>query len=171
MKENKKSYLTKLGLRWEEMKDRYNERLVKKLKASPIGYPLFHLFVMLYFVFIIMSIVLVVNYITKPVPFEIEGSCNTGFIGIDFQSEFKNYDLNEVIKEYRLIKQFGDEINGYLSGGIDIGYYSTTPETAFVMYKTIFMPKELNLKNIDGLNCNFKVKGAIPLNQLSKVNW
>ena len=171
MGKNKENWFVRFDNWMQKYLDRLNKREIGLYKASPIGYPLFHLFVMLYFVFIIMSIVLVVNYITKPVPFEIEGSCNTGFIGIDFQSEFKNYDLNEVIKEYRLIKQFGDEINGYLSGGIDIGYYSTTPETAFVMYKTIFMPKELNLKNIDGLNCNFKVKGAIPLNQLSKVNW
>ena len=175
MGKNKKNWFVRFDNWLQKYLDRLNKREIGLYKASPIGYPLFHSFFMLFFLLFFVSLFVItvwfMSIMIKPVPFEIEGSCNTGFIGIDFQSEFKNYDLNEVIKEYRLIKQFGDEINGYLSGGIDIGYYSTTPETAFVMYKTIFMPKELNLKNIDGLNCNFKVKGAIPLNQLSKVNW
>lgn len=50
--------------------------------------------------------------------YELEGSCNTGFIGIDFQSKYND---------------------------------------------TKFLPDKFNLKNIDGMNCNFKIKGNVPI--------
>ena len=73
-----------------------------------------------------------------------------------------------MIKEYELLRKFADVYNG--TSLIDkFNEYGTTPETAFRMLKSIYLPKELNIKNIDGLNCNFKVNGAIPLNQLQNM--
>ena len=135
MGKNKKNWFVKYDNWLQKYLDRLNKREIGLYKASPIGYPLFHLFVMLYFVFIIMSIVLVVSYIIKPIPFEIEGSCNTGFIGIDFSERFV---FNESSQSKELLS---------------------------------YNPQKLNLKNIKGLNCNFKAKGAIPLNKLLQVNW
>ena len=132
----------------------------------------------LYFgLYILMSILLFLlvlvglneYYKHKLIPFEIEGSCNTGFIGIDFQSEFKNYDMVDLVNEYTLLKQFTDRNNASLN--YDFSGYNTESQSAFTMFKSIYFPKHLNLKNIDGLNCNFKVKGAIPFNKLQGVNW
>lgn len=67
--------------------------------------------------------------------YEIEGNCNTGFIGVDFQSSF----MNENYKDKR-------------------GY-----DYNFTKYNNEWLPNRFNLKNIDGLNCNFKVKGKFPL--------
>ena len=76
---------------------------------------------------VIILTLFIAGYImyTEKVKFEIEGSCNTGFIGIDFETE-KNED---------------DELE----------------------------PKSLKIKNIDGLNCNYKIKGAIPKNKLNEL--
>ena len=77
-------------------------------------------------IILVLAIFMVLTILhTKPIDFEIEGSCNTGFIGIDFETE-KNED---------------DELE----------------------------PKSLKIKNIDGLNCNYKIKGAIPKNKLNEL--
>ncbi len=67
--------------------------------------------------------------------YELEGSCNTGFIGVDFQANF----VNEKYKE------------------------KTEYTYNFTKYNSEWYPKLFNLKNIDGLNCNFKVKGKFPI--------
>ena len=91
-----------------------------KLKYISEMNPMFVLLAVAFFMFFA-----IIMMGTELVPFEIEGSCNTGFIGIDFESE-KNED---------------DELE----------------------------PKSLKIKNIDGLNCNYKIKGAIPKNKLNEL--
>lgn len=86
-------------------------------------------------IFILLSII--VFYNMQPVKFEVEGSCNTGFLGIDFEGNFYN-------EEYRQKNDaFGDEYN-------------------FSKYNTEFLPQHFNLKNIKNLNCNYKIKGNLP---------
>lgn len=69
---------------------------------------------------------------TGIIPFEVEGSCNTGFIGLDFSERFV---FNESSEKKELLS---------------------------------YNPQKLNIKNIDGLNCNFKVKGGIPYSEVLK---
>lgn len=96
-------------------------------------------------IFLFMSItfflVFFYNYY-QPIPFEVEGECNTGFIGIDFQSEFKNEKYKE---------KTGTDFN-------------------FTKYNSELIPKLLRLNNIDGMNCHYKIKGAIPKNIIIN-NW
>lgn len=124
-----------------------NQMNVISTKA-PRTYMLFLSF--LFFIAILVVIGILFNNYQKMrvIPFEVEGSCNTGFIGIDFKTEFDNqpYSVLDRIydgsnpQDFRLVKHI---------------YYFREP-----------LMKHINLKNIDGLNCNFKVKGAIPLNKL-----
>ena len=88
---------------------------------------------------------------TRAVPFEIEGSCNTGFIGIDYKSTFDNQPYSYLQQVYE---------------GPDPQSFKLVKHTR---YFKEYIPKEINLKNIDGLNCNFKVKGVIPLNILQVI--
>lgn len=88
---------------------------------------------------------------TRAIPFEVEGSCNTGFIGIDFKTEFDN-------QPYSILDRIYD--------GSNPQDFRLVKHTRYFME---YLPKELNLKNIDGLNCNFKVKGAIPNNILQRI--
>ena len=108
---------------------------IEKYKSSPIGYPLVIICSFVYFVVLVFLLL----WFLKPVPYEIEGSCNSGFIGVDFQSEFKNEEWKER-NEYEVYNPHN-----------------------FTRYKPNIIPKKLNLKNIDGLNCNFKVKGYLPV--------
>ena len=105
---------------------------------------------------LLMLVVIIIGlnqyYNSRLIPFEIEGSCNTGFIGIDFQSTFDNQPYNQKIAQSTTFYQ-----NGTIEEK-DVRFN--------VKYDREFLLKQLNLKNIDGLNCNFKVKGAIPLNKL-----
>ena len=89
----------------------------------------------------------------KPVPFEMEGSCNTGFIGIDYKSIIDNQPYTTLDRIY--------------DGSNPEDFRLVSHRRYFVEY----LPKELNIKNIDGLNCNFKIKGAIPLNKLQDLEW
>lgn len=66
--------------------------------------------------------------------FEMEGNCNTGFIGVDFQGEFEN-------EPYAIEKQ---------KGFMDYN---------FTEHDSEFLGKYLNVRNIDGMNCHFKMKG------------
>lgn len=91
-------------------------------------------------------------YKNRLIPFEIEGSCNTGFIGIDYKSTFDN-------QPYSYLKQIYD--------GSQPQDFKLVKNTKYFIE---YLPKELNIKNIDGLNCNFNVKGAISLNILQEVN-
>ena len=152
MKGNKKSYLTEFRLWIEKSKDKHAERLVKKLKASPIGYPLYTFLFSIGFILVFGFTLLFIYSVIKPVPFEVEGNCNTGFIGIDFQSDI----LNEPYKQ-KLALSTTYFPNGSIEGK-DIRFVTH--------FDRELLPKKLNLKNIDGLNCNFKVKGAIPLSLL-----
>ena len=85
--------------------------------------------------------------------FEIEGSCNSGFIGADYAILFDN-------QPYEYIERVYDGSNPQ-------DFRLVAHRKYFIEY----LPQKVNVKNIDGLNCNFKVKGAIPYNQLQEVNW
>lgn len=68
----------------------------------------------------------------KPVPVEIEANCNTGFIGVDF----KGYWRNE--PHQMILAGWGESVK----------------------YRQTFLPTQFDLKNIDGMNCHWKFKGA-----------
>lgn len=153
MKENKKSYLTEFDLWWNERADKSTERFVKRLKASPIGYPLFQFGIALYFLTLLLCFSFLFYQAIKPYPFEIEGSCNSGFIGIDYKSTIEN-------QPYAVLNRVYDGANPN-------DFRLVNKKRYFQEY----LPKELNLKNIDGLNCQFKIRGAIPLNILQESNW
>lgn len=126
---------------------------IENYKTSPIGYPLVIISTLAYFIIMVFFAVHIMKYVITPVPFEIEGSCNTGFIGIDYKSTFDN-------QPYSYLQQVYDGSNSN-------DFRLVSHRRYFIEY----IPKELNLKNIDGLNCNFKVKGAISLNQLQNMRW
>ena len=139
MGKNKKNWFVRFDNWLQKYLDRVTKRKIGLYNASPIGYPLFNSFIMLFFLLFFVSLFVItlwfMSIMIKPVPFEIEGSCNTGFIGIDFSERFV---FNESSQSKKLLS---------------------------------YNPQKLNLKNINGLNCNFKAKGAIPLNKLLQVNW
>ena len=87
------------------------------------------------------------NVTTQPIPFEIEGSCNAGKVNLNFDAEFKNqaYDRKTEIWEVRL----SNKKNIYLTE-----------------YNTEFYPKSISLDGLENINCNYKIKGAIPKNLL-----
>ena len=115
---------------------------MEKNKKNPIGY-----------IVILIGFMLFLVKMAAPVPFEIEGSCNTGFIGIDFKTEFDN-------QPYSVLDRVYNGSNPQDFRLVSHQYYFREP-----------LMKYINLKNIDGLNCNFKVKGAIPPSKLQEVNW
>ena len=114
---------------------------------SPLSYMIFWNLLVFGALIAFVSVMFMEYQRTRVFPFEIEGNCNTGFIGIDYKSTFDNQPYDYYWKDI-----VGDPHKS-------IAYYVK------------YIPKELNLKNIDGLNCNFKVKGAIPYNLLREVNW
>lgn len=146
MKKNKLNLVRWLGKSMQRNLDKSVERRTKLYKASPIGYPLTHLFIMLYIVSLILSAIWVISIISKPIPFEVEGSCNSGFIGVDYSMDFRN-----------------EPYKRELWSGLSIA-------KNFTNYKVGPYPRHFNLKNIDGLNCNFKAKGAIPLIALQELS-
>mgnify|MGYP001590466767 CR=1 FL=1 len=78
----------------------------------------------------------------KSYPFEFEGKCNADFIGVDYEMNFKNEEYNEKEK------------------------YNELGSNLYAVNRTRYWienyPKHLNLKNIHGLNCNFRMKGEFP---------
>lgn len=146
MRKNKKSYFMEFDLWSHRIADKYTERMTKKYKASPIGYPLFQIGIIIFFFGLFITTLWFMTQIIKPIPFEVEGNCNTGFIGVDYSMDFRNEPYKR--------EQWG---------GLSIA-------RNFTAYNIEPYPKELNLKNIDGLNCNFKAKGAIPLNKLQELS-
>ena len=74
---------------------------------------------------------------------EIDGSCNTGFIGVDFQSDIKNQPY---LTERQISSRFDE--NGLVVNNMN-----------FTVFNQEFFPKVFNVKNIDGLNCNYHFKG------------
>ena len=91
------------------------------------------------YIVLAISIIAVTVYVTMPkllmASFEVEGSCNSGNIGVDFQSDFAN-------------EKYKDK-HGY--------------DYNFTRYNNEIIPKKLNLKNIDGVTCTYKVKGNLPI--------
>ena len=90
---------------------------------------------------------------TKPLPYEFEGSCNTGFIGVDFQSDIKNQPY---LREQQISSRFED--GKLIENNVN-----------FTVFNQEFFPKVFNVKNIDGLNCNFKVKGELPQSEIKRL--
>lgn len=86
------------------------------------------------------------NIIVEPIPFELEGQCNTGNINVNFQGEFQN----QPYKEKRLID--GKNIS-------------------LIKYNTEFYPKSVSFDGLQNLNCRYKIKGAIPKNIIISRGW
>lgn len=78
------------------------------------------------FIIAIILAFILVMYLssTRVVNFEIQGKCTSGFVGIDYKSNYNGTDL---------------------------------------------VPEYLNLKNIDGMECIYKIKGSIPKDKLNKI--
>ena len=149
MKGNKESRFVKW---WRS----FEEQIYIASTKAPMAWGIFWCLLLFASILIIFGFLYIDYQKTRAIPFEVEGSCNTGFIGIDFKSVFDNQPYMQEV---------------YMGG---VYYHNGTKEEKIRKYRNyerVLMPKELNLKNIDGLNCNFKIKGAIPYNQLQEVNW
>ena len=103
---------------------REEEIHIAQLKA-PMAFSFINIMIVFFAILSLVSVVVSAYFNSLPLSYEIEGSCNTGFIGLDFSERFV---FNE-----------------------------TNPEKPLIS----FNPQKLDVNNIDGLNCNFKVKGAI----------
>ena len=98
------------------------------------------------------SLWLVMMYVTKTIPVEYEFFCNTGFIGVDFKSDFEYQPfMDKVVKSTTYFP------NGSIS---EDARYRTK-------YDSTYLLKELNIKNIDGLNCHGSFKTEISLGILN----
>lgn len=113
---------------WKRLFNSTVEKHEKELlyyKASPKWYPLSAALTEIFITAIIFGGFVAIITFLLSLPIEVEGSCNSGFIGIDFSERF-------VFNESSIRKEL---IN--------------------------YNPQKLDIKNIDGINCNYKVK--IPL--------
>src|SRR3990167_6825613 len=77
----------------------------------------------------------------KPIETSFEGTCNTGLIGLDFRSEFDN-------------QPYSDNIT--ISTGCD-GNGCFNEEREIKRYHQEWLPEKFNVKNIEGLTCDFKL--------------
>ena len=131
----------------EEKKKRWYERFEEEhhnfMMKSPFIYNLYWV-VAQTSILVSLLVVFYWMYISIGVayPLEMEGRCNADFIGIDYEMEFRNEEYNDK----------------------DVSVYSMNR----TRYWTENYPKHLNLKNIHGLNCNFRMKGEFPLNIIRK---
>ena len=144
MEKEKKSF-------WKNLKNGFekSEEEIHSIKLkSPLSYIIFWNLTVFLFILVLIGFMFLAYQSTKLIPFEMEGSCNTGFIGIDYKSIFVNQPYSTLINK---------------------GYYTAEDVLNVTRYIKEYLPKEFNLKNIDGLNCNFKVKGAIPLNIFKQI--
>ena len=85
------------------------------------------------------------SFVLYQLRFEIEGDCNTGFIGFDMMGKFENEPY-----PYQMAVSPSCKDN---TCNYDI--YQN-----FTKYDIEWLPQSLNLKNIDGMNCHLKVKGS-----------
>lgn len=116
----------------EKQKKKWYEKLDDAHQNFMIKSPFIYNIYWIVYMVTIGGCLFLLYIILKPIPFEMEGSCNTGFIGIDFSERFV---FNE-----------------------------TNPLKPLLSYN----PQKLDLKNINGLNCNFRVKGEMPLDILRR---
>ena len=106
------------------MKYRYGLKLLT-IGGTPKEHIVLNIGVYVIFIFLCVVLLVFVNNVTKPVLFELEGNCNTGFVGVDFSERFV---FDESSKTKGLIN---------------------------------YNPQKFDVKNIDGMNCNLKIKGEI----------
>ena len=143
MKQNKNGY-------WKLVKNgfiRIEEQMDILITKAPKSYILFWNLTIFGVLVIIGGVMFLEYQKTKAIPFEVEGSCNTGFIGVDYQMDFKN-------EPYK---------SEWYSGNGSLVNRTAVHTTNY--------PRHLNIKNIDGLNCNFKLKGAVPYNKMQEIGW
>ena len=76
--------------------------------------------------------------------FEIEGSCNSGSIGVDFQSNFVNNPYQEPAS------------STFINGTMLVKRWETN-------YDTKLLPKKFDIKGMDAVTCSYKAKGNIPI--------
>ncbi|KKN02320.1 hypothetical protein LCGC14_1118750 [marine sediment metagenome] len=100
--------------------------------------------ILLVFGLLATLIILTINQ-SQLIPFELEGSCNSGKVNINFDAEFRN-------QAYSKLKEI-DNKNISLTK-FNIEYY----------------PKSITFDGIENLNCNYKIKGAIP-KKIILENW
>ena len=142
MEKNKKNFF----VRWYELEAKIYEK-------SPIGRSLEKIMFFVFLSILFIGVLWFMIYFIKPIPFEVEGSCNTRFVGVDYKAVIDNQPYTTLDKVY--------------DGSIYDG--SNSQDFRLISHRRYFaeyLTKEFNIKNIDGLNCNFKVKGAIPLSLL-----
>ena len=135
MVENKQIKRRRVREIMKDLEEGYNEMHKKAPFTSAVMWTT-------YIIMIIALTWFVQSYFTKTIPIEYEFSCNTGFIGIDFQSEFINEEWKPTTYGF--------------------------PVHNFTRYETNILPHVLNLKNINGLNCQGKFKTEISLDSMNK---
>ena len=125
----------------------YWKDLFKIRKVSDTRYisGLIYMLILIFGLF--SSMIYLTNSATQPIPFEIEGSCNSGKVNIAFDAEFRN-------QEYTLTRQMWET------------QLSDTKNVSLTKYNTEFYPKSISFDGLENLNCNYKIKGAIPKNLL-----
>ena len=115
---------------------------------------------LIYIVVLILGLIgimiIYINIATQPIPFEIEGSCNTGKINLDFDAEFRNqaYQQKTEIWQTQLRETSDNSFSGL----------SNTKNIYLTKYNIEFFPKSISLDGLENLNCYYKIKGAIPKN-------
>ena len=78
---------------------------------------------------------------------EMEGSCDSGNIGVDFESKWENQPYKDNIT----ISQRCDS------------FKCINRDITITRYHEEWLPDHFNINGIEGINCNFKVKGEVPL--------
>ena len=125
-----------------------NENFLQELRRkAPLGYAGWWIS----FFMVLLMMGYIITLFLKPVPFEIEGSCNSGLIGVYVDGKFDNQPYSYLNKVYD-----GSNTNDFKLVE-QKRYYKEPLISAF------------GIKNIDGLNCQFKAKGAIPYTKLLEI--
>ena len=108
---------------------------------------------------LIFSMTYIMNSATQPIPFEIEGSCNTGKVNLGFDAEFRNQAYQQITEIEQTKLRKGDNSFSGLSNNKNI---------SLTKYNSEFFPKAVSLDGLENLNCHYKIKGAIPKNLIIK---
>ena len=94
---------------------------------------------LVYLTFLICSVpiflIFFINSMTQPIPFELEGECNTGKVNINFDAEFRNQAYQQMIEiEQTKLR----ERDGSFSG------LSNNRNISLTKYNTEFYPKSIS---------------------------
>lgn len=104
-------------------------------------------FIIVFFFGVIILLYITIN--SRPYTFEMEGSCNSGKVNLNFDAIGKNEPYVALLPKY--------------TNGTQKYYYLTE-------YHKNQLIQWINLKGIENINCNFKIKGQIPYSILSDMS-